>query len=107
MIFIAVKWQVRPEYADTWLDDVADFTAATRSEPGNLFFEWSQSVEEPNIFVLLEAFQDDAAGPHVESEHFQTAMSTFGSRLRERPQVINFQVPGQEWARLGEVQMDD
>lgn len=71
MIFITAKWRVRPEYTDTWLDDVADFTAATSSEPGNLFFEWSRSVEELNTFVLLEAFQDTAAGPHVQSEHFQ------------------------------------
>lgn len=107
MIFITVKWRVRPEYADTWLDEVADFTAATRSERGNLFFEWSRSVADPNTFILLEAFQDDAAGPHVQSEHFQSAMSTFGSKLRERPEVINFQIPGEEWSRLGEVQMDD
>ncbi len=107
MIFITVKWRVRPEYADTWLDEVADFTAATRSERGNLFFEWSRSVEDPNTFILLEAFQDDAAGPHVQTDHFQSAMSTFGSKLRERPEVINFQIPGEEWSRLGEVQMDD
>lgn len=34
-------------------------------------------------------------------------MNTFGSKQRERPEVINFQVPGQEWSRLGEVQMND
>lgn len=107
MIFITVKWRVRPECADTWLNDVSDFTTATRSEAGNLFFEWSRSVDEPSTFVLLEAFQDDAAGPHVESAHFQAAMSTFGVKLRERPEVINAQVPGQNWSRLGEVRMDD
>lgn len=106
MIFIAVRFQVRPESADQWLDDVAQFTAATRAEPGNLFFEWSRQVEDPTTFVLLEGFRDDAAGPHVQSEHFRTAMATLGSRLVERPHIVNFQVPGEEWSRLGEIQMD-
>jgi quinol monooxygenase YgiN len=107
MIFIAVKWRVRPELADQWLDDVAEFTAATRAEPGNLFFEWSRDVEDPSTFVLLEAFRDDAAGPHVESEHFRTAMAGLGSKLTERPEIVNFQVPGETWSRLGELQMED
>ncbi len=38
--------------------------------------QWSRSVEDPNEFVLLEAFNDDAAGPHVNSDHFQQAVRT-------------------------------
>ncbi|HVE30286.1 MAG TPA: antibiotic biosynthesis monooxygenase family protein, partial [Mycobacteriales bacterium] len=45
MILIVVKWTIRPEYADTWMERVADFTAGTRGEPGNIFFEWNRSVE--------------------------------------------------------------
>ncbi len=107
MIFIAVKWRIRPESADRWLDEVADFTAATRAEPRNLFFEWSRDVEDPDSFVLLEAFEDDGAGPHVESEHFAAAMAGLGRHVVERPQIISVQVPGSEWSRLGELQMDD
>lgn len=58
MIFIAVRFTARPDHADRWLDLVADFTRATREEPGNLFFDWSRSVDDPNVFVLLEAFAD-------------------------------------------------
>lgn len=107
MIFITVKWRVRPEFADQWIEEVADFTAATRSEAGNLFFDWSRSVDEPNTFVLLEAFEDGADASHVNSEHFRTAMTTLGSWLVERPQIINFGVPGEEWSRLGELEFDD
>ena len=45
MILIVVKYRVRPEAVDRFLDEVADFTAATRAEPGNLWFEWSRSVD--------------------------------------------------------------
>ena len=53
-----------------WLDLVDEFTQATRNEPGNLWFEWSRSVDDPNEFVLVEAFMDDAAEAHVKSDHF-------------------------------------
>ena len=40
MIFITVRFPVKPEHADKWMDVVRDFTEATRAEPGNLWFEW-------------------------------------------------------------------
>ena len=58
MIFICVKWKVKPEYADQWVELTREFTEATRAEPGNLFFDWSRSVDDPNLFVLVEAFKD-------------------------------------------------
>lgn len=107
MIFIAVQWRVHERFADSWLETVQEFTSATRAEPGNLFFDWSRSVEDPSTYVLLEAFVDEGAGPHVESEHFRAAMSTFGPYLVERPKIINFQLPTDDWSRLGELQMPD
>ena len=65
VIFIVVKFKVKPDWSDRWLGLVQDFTQATRQEPGNLWFDWSRSVEDPNEFVLVEAFKDDAAGDHV------------------------------------------
>ena len=38
------------------------FTAATRSEPGCLWFDWSRSLDDPTEYVLVEAFRDGAAG---------------------------------------------
>ncbi len=107
MIFIAVRWSVRPERAESFLSEVGPFTAATRAEPGNLLFEWSRSVEDPNVFVLLEAFRDDAAEAHVSSPHFREAMASVGALLTERPQIVNCSVPGEQWSRLGEVAMPD
>ncbi len=75
MIFITVKFTVRPEHSANWLALVDDFTQATRREPGNLFFEWSRSVDNPHQFVLVEAFRDaEAGGDHVASVHFKAAM---------------------------------
>ena len=86
MIFIVVKWTIKPERSGNWLAEVEEFTQGTRSEPGNIFFEWSRSVDNPNQFVLVEAFQDDAAAAHVNSDHFKKfvawAPTTWTSRRR-------------------------
>ena len=71
MILIVVKFQTKPEWSERWLDLVADFTAATRAEPGNLWFDWSRSVDDPNEFVLVEAFEDDGAGAAREQRALQ------------------------------------
>jgi quinol monooxygenase YgiN len=104
MIFIVVKWKIRPERSDEWLSLVDEFTQATRAEPGNIFFEWSRSVDDANTFVLVEAFQDDAGGAHVNSDHFQKAMSWMPDVVAEKPSIINVQAPDQHgWGEMGEV----
>ena len=105
MIFIVVKCAIRPEVADQWLTRVAPFTAATRAEPGNLFFEWSRSVETPNQFVLLEAFRDRTAGEaHVHSEHFKAAMAWMPDAVAATPDIIHVEVPGAGWSTMAELQ---
>jgi quinol monooxygenase YgiN len=104
MIFIVVKFTVRPEFADEWLPAVASFTASTRQEPGNLWFDWSRSVDDPNQFVLLEAFEEGAAGSdHVNSDHFKAAMALMPSMLAKTPEIVNVQVPGRTWSEMGEL----
>ncbi len=105
MIFICAKWQVKPENADQWLDLTRDFTEATRAEPGNLFFDWSRSVDDPNEFVLTEAFLDDAAEAHVTAPHFKQAQADLPQYLVRTPKIVNFVVPGTEWSELGEMEV--
>ena len=105
MIFIAVKFSVRPEIADEWISLTAPFTAATRAEPGNIFFEWSRSVETPNQFVLLEAFRDGEAGEaHVNSDHFKLAMTLMPDLIAARPEIIHVEAPGEGWSTMAELQ---
>jgi quinol monooxygenase YgiN len=104
MIFIVVKQPVRAEYADDWLNLVADFTSATRAEPGNISFEWYRSIEDPNLYVLIEAFRDAAAGEaHVQSEHFKAATEQLRKWLAAVPEIVHVEVPGDGWSRMSEV----
>ncbi|MDP9241193.1 MAG: antibiotic biosynthesis monooxygenase [Actinomycetota bacterium] len=107
MIFITAKFRVLPEHADRWPEIAADFTQATRGEPGCLWFDWSRSVGDPTEYVLVEAFRDGAAGAaHVQSAHFKAAQSTLPSYLTETPRIVNFEVPQDDWSLLGEMAVD-
>ena len=106
MIFIAAKFKVLAEHADAWPDLSRSFTEATRAEPGNLWFDWSRSVEDPTEYVLLEAFEDDAAGAHVQSDHFKQAQAELPAYLAETPRIINTTLESSEWSELGEMRVE-
>ena len=104
MIFIVVKFKAKPEWADRWLDLVESFTAATRAEEGNLWFDWSRSVDDPTEFVLVEAFRDgESGGIHVNSAHFKQAMQELPPALVATPKIISQTVDATDWSELGEM----
>src|SRR3954452_13762740 len=104
MIFITAKFHVRSEDADSWPEITRAFTAATRAEPGCLWFDWSRSLDDPAEYVLVEAFADDDAGAaHVQSAHFRAARQEVPGHLAETPRIVNLSVPGADWAELGEM----
>lgn len=107
MIFITAKFLVLPEHADDWTKISKSFTDATRSEEGCLWFDWSRSVDNPQEYVLVEAFRDgDAGGAHVRSDHFAQAQRELPQYLAETPRIVNFEVPGTEWSELGELRVE-
>lgn len=104
MILIVVKWKIRPDKVDGWLEAIDEFTQATRSEDGNLFFEWSRSVDDPDTFVLVEGFRDGAAGEaHVGSDHFAKAMAWLPDWVTDKPKIIHMNADGDGWGEMGEV----
>jgi quinol monooxygenase YgiN len=104
MIFITAKFQVRHEDADRWPEIVSDFTRACRSEPGCMWFDWSRSLDDPDEYVLVEAFRDgDAGGAHVSSAHFKEAQRTLPPHLVRTPKIISQAVDQQDWSELGEL----
>lgn len=104
MIFITAKFRVLPQHAGNWPEITRDFTGATRAEAGNLWFDWSRSVDDPDEYVLVEAFRDGAAASaHVQSEHFKAAQKWLPQHLAETPRIVNFEVGQDDWSLLGEM----
>lgn len=106
MYFIVVKFHVKPESVEQWPEIVHEFTKATRAEPGNIFFDWSRSLEVDNEYVLVEAFTNDGADPHVNSEHFTKGLEAMRPHLVSTPQIISRQVDGEGWDPMGELEID-
>lgn len=105
MILITVKFPLKPEYADQWPEISREFTLATRAEPGNKWFEWARCVDDPDDYLLTEAFDDDAAGAHVNSDHFKKMVEQFPQYIRETPYIVSRTVDGDGWDRMGELQV--
>jgi len=105
MILIVVKQPVRAKYADDFPNLVADFTNASRAEPGCISFDWYRSADDPSLYVLIEVFRDEAAGQaHVESEHFKLSCETMPRLLAAAPEIIHVNVPGDDWSAVAEAQ---
>ncbi|HEY0226909.1 MAG TPA: putative quinol monooxygenase [Mycobacterium sp.] len=107
MIFIVVKFETKPEWTDRWPELVASFTAATRAEAGNLWFEWSRSLDNSAEYVLVEAFRDgEAGGVHVNSDHFKQAMQDLPQALASTPKIISQTIEASGWSEMGEMSVD-
>ena len=107
MILINVRFTVKPDRADDWLDFARPFTEATRAEPGNLWFDWYRSVDDPTEFFLCEAFREgDAPGEHVGSDHFAAFTAAAPQWLTRTPQIVNTTAKGQAWGEMGEIRVD-
>jgi quinol monooxygenase YgiN len=107
LIFITAKFPVRPEHAEAWPEISRSFTEATRAEEGCLWFDWSRSLDAANVYVLVEAFRDDAAGAaHVGSAHFAAAQVELPPYLAATPKIISQSVDQTDWSELGELAVD-
>ncbi|OBB82492.1 antibiotic biosynthesis monooxygenase [Mycobacterium colombiense] len=107
MIFIVVKFETKPEWTDRWPEFVASFTAATRAEEGNLWFDWSRSLDNPAEYVLVEAFRDDEAGAaHVNSDHFKRFIQEAPQALMSTPKIINQTIDATGWSEMGEMAVE-
>jgi quinol monooxygenase YgiN len=106
VIFITAKFRVLPQYADDWAEITQEFTTATRDESGNLWFDWSRSLDDPAEYVLVEAFRDGEAGAaHVQSDHFKAAIAALPKYLAETPRIVSQMIDQDDWSELGEMKV--
>jgi quinol monooxygenase YgiN len=106
VILIVVKFPVRPERTEEWTALSGEYTRAVRAEEGNLFFEWSKSLEEPDTWVLVEGFRDAAAGAsHVGTQAFKDFVERAPDLVAAQPQIIYVDAPDVTgWGPMGEIQ---
>ena len=71
MYIVAVTIFVKPEHVESFVKATLDNARNTRKEPGNVRFDVLRAEEDPNRFMLYEAYRakEDVA-KHQQTEHY-------------------------------------
>lgn len=82
MIGIIAKLRVKDGQGPAFAEHMAGMTHKVETnEPGNLFYR-GYRTGDPNLFVALEVYQDEAAvEAHRTSDHVAAAMGNVGPML--------------------------
>lgn len=106
MILINVKFPVRDDKLDEWMDVARRYRDAVNDEPGNAYFEWSRELDAPNTFVTIEVFADAHAGAsHTETDHFTAFVEAAPDLVSGQPEIIyvdSDDIDG--WGPMGEIE---
>ncbi|HYQ25588.1 MAG TPA: antibiotic biosynthesis monooxygenase [Polyangiaceae bacterium] len=71
MHVVVVNVHVKPEAVDAFIAATADNHSHTRKEPANLRFDLLRRNDDPNRFVLYEAYLDEQAfATHQQTAHY-------------------------------------
>lgn len=92
MYVTVVHVSVKPEYIEAFQEACRLNHESSIKEPGNMRFDILQSTDEPNMFVLYEAYktQQDAAA-HKETAHYLVWRKTVADWMAEPRQGIVYQ----------------
>ena len=79
-----VNVSVKPESVSEFLTVTGQNHLETRNEPGNLRFDVLCRNDDPNRFVLYEAYRDEAGFlAHQQTAHYLTWKETVASMMAE------------------------
>ena len=71
MYVVAVSVFVKPQFSQQFLDATLENARNTRNEPGNARFDVLQAEDDPNRFLLYEAYQSkDDFTKHQQTPHY-------------------------------------
>jgi quinol monooxygenase YgiN len=86
-IGIVAKLKVAPGKNAEFEEIFSELARATRKgEPGNNFYALHKSKTDPQTYVVLENYKDQAAvDAHMSSPHFQAGFKKWAPALRAHP----------------------
>ncbi|MCS7008697.1 MAG: antibiotic biosynthesis monooxygenase [Chthoniobacterales bacterium] len=90
-----VHIRVKPDKIEEFIAATLRNQTASRREEGNLRFDFLQSKENPQFFLLYEVYRDDAAAKsHKETAHYQEWKDKVASMMAEPRRGEQFQALG-------------
>jgi len=105
MLVVCVHVHVKPENREEFIEATLANARATVGEPGNLRFDVLQQADDPDRFILYEAWRDAAAAAaHKETPHYAAWRDAVAAWMAEPRQGIKhaslFPETAAEWATV-------
>ena len=98
MITMIARMRVSPENAAAYeelLTHVADMTL--KNEPGVPYYAWSKSADEPDIYLVVEVYEDEKVhAAHMASEWVRDSLPVASKLIEGKPDIKQYVSPGQE-----------
>jgi quinol monooxygenase YgiN len=89
MLKVIAKSYAKADMLDRILELSKEMVEKTVKEEGCIKYELFQDVKDPNVLVIVEEWEDQAAlDRHMASEHFKRLVPQM-NELREKPSEVN------------------
>ena len=87
-VYSITVWVV-PDQVDAFIQATRTNAQKTRTETGNLRFEFSQSIEDPAQFLLYEVYRDEeAVKAHQQTDHYLQWRETVAPWMARKRQGV-------------------
>ncbi|MFD8492917.1 putative quinol monooxygenase [Amycolatopsis sp. NPDC059657] len=105
MILINIKFPIRPDKIDEWVELANAYARDVNTEEGCLFFQISRSLTDENEFICIEGFKDAEAGAaHVKHSYVKEFFEAAPDLVSAQPQIIYLDAPHDGFGPMGEIQ---
>lgn len=97
MITFIANLRVSPENASAFEELMTHVTAMTiTNEPGVMYYAFAKGVEDPDSYVVVEVYRDQAAcTAHGETAWVQESIPKYLGLIEGMPQLVQYVSPGQ------------
>lgn len=96
MITFVAHCPVKPECAEAFEAAMAEMAGNVRQhEPGAIYYEFSRSVDEPNVFLVIEVYADEAAfKAHWKTDFIRPSIAKTQPLMDGPPRIRQYVSPG-------------
>jgi quinol monooxygenase YgiN len=96
MITFIAHCPVKPEHAEAFEAAMTEMAAAVHEhEPGAVYYEFSRSVDDPNLFLVIEVYADEAAfKAHWKTDYIRPSLARTQPLMDGPPRVRQYVSPG-------------
>ena len=93
MIVTCVYIHVKPDAVQSFIKVTIDNHLESVKEPGNLRFDFVQQADDPNRFMLYEAYEsEEAAADHKNTPHYIRWRDAVKDYMAEQRQGVRYNI---------------